>query len=144
MTEMTTDGPCGSHFGPAVYSYSREQAIEDGVLVDLSQSAEWKEAGFKFPGAMTRAAWEQTIEAGGKWEEQEGETVLVLPRGQDMNGRLWDVMTMLKHGIHSAPGSTDRVHFQVKVSGKLVRLWSLIGPGDTAEPVITIMLEGED
>jgi hypothetical protein len=25
-----------------------------------------------------------------------------------------------------------------------VSLWSLIGPGDEGEPVITIMLEGED
>jgi len=25
-----------------------------------------------------------------------------------------------------------------------VKLWSLIGPGDDGEPVLTLMLEGED
>ena len=45
--------------------------------------------------------------------------------------------------------TSDRVHFKVGVQqelGKreLVSLWSLIGPGDEGEPVITIMLEGED
>ncbi|MFO0529877.1 MAG: DUF6573 family protein [Planctomycetota bacterium] len=45
--------------------------------------------------------------------------------------------------------TTDRVHFKVGVQGEkgireTVSLWSLIGPGDEGEPVITIMLEGED
>ena len=33
---------------PIIYSYSRKQAIEDGVLVDLSPWA--KETGFSIPG----------------------------------------------------------------------------------------------
>ena len=47
-------------------------------------------------------------------------------------------------------GNTDRVTFAVLVDvngdgkHKTVKLWSLCGPGDNAEPVITIMLEGED
>ena len=36
-----------------ISSYSRAQAIEDGVLVDVSTVA--KEAGIKFPVAMTAA-----------------------------------------------------------------------------------------
>ena len=36
-----------------VSAYSRAQAIEDGVLVDVSQTA--KEAGIKYPTAVTHA-----------------------------------------------------------------------------------------
>ena len=38
-----------------IHSYSRAQAIEDGVLVDVSETA--REAGFTVPVAITRAAW---------------------------------------------------------------------------------------
>ena len=36
-------------FGEVISSYSRAQAIDEGVLVDVSQSSEAKECGFKFP-----------------------------------------------------------------------------------------------
>ena len=32
-----------------IHSYTRQQAIEDGVLVDVSSTPEAKEAGFKAP-----------------------------------------------------------------------------------------------
>ncbi|MCY2924945.1 MAG: hypothetical protein NT031_05815 [Planctomycetota bacterium] len=47
-------------------------------------------------------------------------------------------------------GDTDRVHFPVFVDvhgdGKhqTVKLWCQCGPGDKGEPVLTVMLEGED
>jgi type I site-specific restriction endonuclease len=34
-------------FGDVIYSYTRKQAIEDGVLVDITEMA--KEAGIKYP-----------------------------------------------------------------------------------------------
>ncbi len=43
-----------------LFSYSREDALADGVLIDLSQLA--SEAGFKFPTAITSAAWDVVIE----------------------------------------------------------------------------------
>lgn len=42
-------------FGGVIHSYSRAQAIEDGVLVDVSSMA--KEAGFIWPVAVTAAVW---------------------------------------------------------------------------------------
>ena len=42
-----------------IFSYTRSQAIEDGVLVDLSEWA--RETGFRFPVACTRAVWERCI-----------------------------------------------------------------------------------
>ncbi len=42
-------------FGPAISAYSRAQAIEDGILVDVSDTA--REAGFNIPVAITRTVW---------------------------------------------------------------------------------------
>jgi hypothetical protein len=60
-----------------IHSYSRAQAIEDGVLIDVSATA--REAGIRWPVALTRAAWERCVS---------------VPPGvacQDEAGRLWDV-----------------------------------------------------
>jgi hypothetical protein len=107
------------------------------------------QAGFKVPVAITRAAWSQTIEAGGSWKpDGEGE-VLELEGGQSLTGRLWDVLHMLGAASSKAANS-DRVHFQVLVDvhgdgrRETVSLWALCGPGDDPQPAITIMLEGED
>ena len=121
--------------------YTRKQAIEDGMLVDLMQAETAplvREAGFVLPIAMTVGAFAQTV------APIDGE----LPPGQDLQGRLWDVLMVLKAVIRGMPAGDDRVWFQVRVwNGKraeTVRLWSLCGPGDDAEPVITVMLETED
>src|ERR1039458_9449603 len=42
-------------FGNVIYSYTRKQAIEDGVLVDITEMA--KEAGIKYPVAITSTAF---------------------------------------------------------------------------------------
>jgi hypothetical protein len=133
-----------------VSTYSLKQAIEDGVLVDLTADGETKllvqEAGFKVPIAMTATAFHDTVLAG-TTETPEGE--FVFPGGQSCKGRLWDVLTLLRFAIR-ANRNTDRVHFKVSVDErgdgrhKTVSLWSHIGPGDQGEPVLTLMLEGED
>jgi hypothetical protein len=127
-------------FGEPVYTYTRRQAIEDGVLVDLMQPetvALVREAGFKFPVAMTSGAFSATV----------AEIDKPLPEGQDMQGRLWDVLWMLRHGIKTSR-TPDRARFVVMVwNGRhydRVELWATCGPGDNGEPVITILLEGED
>lgn len=43
-------------FGETIYSYSRKQAIEDGVLVDLSQIESIKQH-WKYPLACTDTVW---------------------------------------------------------------------------------------
>lgn len=125
-------------FGPVISSYSRLQAIEDGVLVDVSEAA--REAGIKFPTAMTIAAFEQCV------------TVPKDVSCQDVSGRLWDVVWMMRCAIRR---STDpqRVNFSLIVQNRpggmnerrdTVQLVAVCGPGDDAEPVITIMQPGED
>jgi hypothetical protein len=142
-------------WGNPIFSYTRAQAIADGVLVDLTTATDDKsqlicpQAGFKVPVAMTRAAWAQTIEAGGSRKPDGDGEILELMGGQSPTGRLWDVLWMLRLASGKAD-NTDRVHFQVLVDAngdgrrEVVRLWALCGPGDDARPVITIMVEGED
>jgi hypothetical protein len=142
-------------WGEPIHSYTRAQAIADGMLVDLTSATDDKgqllcpQAGFKVPVAITRIAWAKTIEAGGSWKpDGEGE-VLELKGGQSLTGRLWDLLWILRVASGKAANS-DRVHFQVLVdvdgdgSREMVKLWAMCGPGDDARPVITIMLEGED
>ena len=142
-------------WGEPIFRYTRAQAIADGALVDLTTATDDKgqllcqQAGFKVPVAITRAAWAKTIEAGGSWKPDGDGEVLELKGGQSLTGRLWDVLWMLKVASGKAANS-DRVHFQVLVDvhgdgrHETVKLWALCGPGDNAQPVITIMLEGED
>lgn len=124
-----------------IFRYTRRQAIADGVLVDLSHGelAELaREAGVRLPLAMTSGAFAATV---GLLDDP-------MPAAQDIEGRLWDVLMVYRHAVRASGGNTDRVWFEVKVwDGKAhqtVKLWALCGPGDAGEPVLTIMLEGED
>jgi hypothetical protein len=142
-------------WGEPIFRYTRAQAIADGVLIDLTAAFDDKvqwlcaQAGFKVPLAITRAAWAQTIEAGGIWKPDGDGEVLELKGGQSLTGRLWDVLWILRVASGKAANS-DRVHFQVLVDvhgdgrHETVNLWALCGPGDDDQPVVTIMIEGED
>ena len=72
---------------PVIFSYTRAQAIEDGVLVGLTEWA--KETGFRIPIACTAAVWHQYI------VPPEGTKEL----GQSERGRAHDLLWMLWHGI---------------------------------------------
>ena len=125
-----------------VFSYTRAQAIADGVLVDVTEMA--REAGFKFPVAMTRAAWVDCVE----WTAATGKRKATY---QDESGRLWDVVYMASLAA-KAKGEGAKRNFglyRVPVEGKGIRaryvlLTLHIGPGDDGAPVITISLPGED
>lgn len=128
------------YYGPVIHSRTREDALADGDLVDVSHMA--REARFRIPVALTRAAWAEAVE----WDDNRAEL-------QDEDGRLWDVLYMAGHAAGNAPGK-DRVTFRIyRVpneergrewnDAELIELALHIGPGDEAEPVITIMLPHE-
>ena len=126
-------------FGEVVSCYTREQAIADGVLVDVSETA--REAGFGFPVAMTRAAYADCVE----WTEKDS----YRQTHQDESGRLWDVLWMAK--LAARAGGREILFRLRRVPrggrGHVARevvLKAVCGPGDSAEPVITIMLTSED
>lgn len=124
-----------------VSSYTRAQAIADGVLVDCSNLA--REAGFRVPLAMTAAAWHSCV----AWTDANEQDK---PMGQSEVGRLWDVLWMALHAAKRTEG--DQVAFTVlrmpvegeDLAAEPVALVLHIGPGDAGEPVCTIMEPGED
>jgi len=127
---------------PVIFSYSRAQAIEDGVLVELDP-ATVREAGFKFPIAMTSAAFSQVV-----WPiDDEKSAAWLTKHGQDFQGRLWDVLSVLRFAVRRGGAQLTMI---VKVLNhrtkcrQNVTLKSVCGPGDNLEPVITIMLPDED
>lgn len=120
-----------------IYSYTRAQALEDGVLVDVSEIA--KEAGIKFPVALTAAVYGKYVEV------PDGVTA------QDKTGRLWDVVWMFRMTARKTDGDTLMFKLYVRNHNRerldlrdLVTLKAVCGPGDQGEPVITIMLPDED
>jgi hypothetical protein len=115
--------------------YTRAEAIEDGALIDVTETA--REAGFRRPVALTQGAW--------------ADCVHVPPglKGQDEQGRLWDVLWMLLlAAIKHAHLQTNVVMYFVMVQGfdkhHRVRLKAVFGPDDDGKPCITIMLPHED
>lgn len=126
-----------------IHAYTRAQALAEGALVDAGPMA--REAGFRAPVALTRAAWVDCV----AWTEADNKR-----KGgalQDEKGRLWDVLWMASLAARRA-GSRQRVPFElyrVPVAGRgatarKITLALMIGPGDEGEPVITIGLPHED
>lgn len=125
-----------------ISSYSRAQALEDGVLVDAGTMA--REAGFRVPVALTEAAWADCV----AWCDADA---VRGAEGQSEEARLWDVVYMAAHAarLHKHSG-TDRVVFGVmrvprgQRRMERVELVVHIGGGDQGEAVATIMRPNED
>lgn len=140
---MTTDFWADAEI---IHAYTRAQALADGELVDAGPAA--REAGFIWPVAMTRSVWVDCVQ----WDE--GDRERKPGAGQDEAGRLWDVLSMARFAIkRTRPGEGgQRLEFEVLrvprtgrgLRPQLVHLVLVCGPGDDAEPVVTIMTAGED
>ena len=128
-------------FGEAIFTYTRQQAIEDGVLVDVSEAAQ--QVGFKIPVALTDSVYSDCV----KWDDIDNEIQCY----QDKSGRLSDVLWMAYLGAKKEI-NTDTVHFKmlrIPRNGKstfpsLVSLKMMVSGGDSGEPVLTIMQPNED
>jgi hypothetical protein len=131
-------------FGPAelISVYSRADGLRDGVLVDVTELA--REAGFKWHTAVTAGVWALI------------EDIPAEHSYQDTTGRLWDVLVMLRASLAGRIGCTWLVpgrellyrlvmhNTTVNTRDHMVELKAVTGPGDRAEPVLTIMLPDED
>ncbi len=133
MSNEHTDSP----FGPVIFSYTRKQALADGVQIDVTKTAQ--EAGIRIPVFITRAAFEKFV------------AVPPGVEGQDEAGRLWDVVWMLRFAIHRAKPGVSRlpVAFYCRNDDREARLYKLIaecGPLDIddPQPSITLMMPDED
>ncbi len=133
-----------------IHAYTRAQALDEGMLVDVSGTA--REAGFVWPVAVTAEVWRliEQVPDDCSWESPEG--------------RLWDVLNMLRAALKAAQrrGPSGRpddflvadsgveTHFRLilhhdetLVNEGLIVFKALAGPGDDGEPVLTILCLGE-
>jgi hypothetical protein len=119
-----------------IHCYTRADALRDGVLIDVSATA--REAGFKYPVALTAAAWAKCV---------------TVPPGlvcQDEAGRLWDVLTMLHFAVGRQSDGAREVRFALQVrndnrepTSPLVRLKAVCGPDDDGAPCLTVLIPDE-
>ena len=142
MSNPSNEQTVESFFGNVISTYTRAQAIEDGVLVDPGPIA--KEAGFKWPVALTANAWADCV----AWTKDDSQKQV----HQYQSGRLWDLMHMASHAIRTSKDSGDRLVFQLyrvprdghSTEAVLVTLKLIVAPDDSGEPVITLLLPQED
>lgn len=120
-----------------IAKYSRADALADGVLVDVSDFA--REAGFKLPVAVSDTLYHGYLTP----------PLELAKEGISVEGRLWDTLSVLRYAIKASP-ATDRITFTVLFAQapgakpEPVELLAVCGPGDSGEPVITIMTPSDE
>jgi hypothetical protein len=103
-----------------IRSYSRAEAIEDGVLIDVSSTA--REVGFRFPVAFTRAVWDLACD------------------------HRYGLLSILRGAIRAPRAAgppevfLDVLFFKTESPISRVTLRATVDPGDDGEPVVTVML----
>lgn len=119
-------------FGAPISVYTRAQAIEDGVLVDVT---EWASAdkgfigGFKCPVAVTREVWADIERC---------------PPLQDIRGRAHDLLWMASLAARRG-GSVALFTVIMQVGRTKRQIYKMVaGGGDDGELVITIMKQDQD
>lgn len=122
-----------------LYSYSRAQAIADGVLIDVTDLA--RTLGFRIPVALTNG-----VDA----------LLYAIPDASDETPehRLRYLLNILRRGIDYACRNTEAdfdtllfdVGFADQETGRssTQKLKAMSHPGDNGEPVLTILLPDED
>ena len=121
-----------------IFTYTRAQAIEDGVLVDanIGDLAEVTRENYKWPVAMTASVFAMMEKAVNhpKW-------------CNDYKGVWHDICWMSKMNITRRFDESSHL-FKVIITGlgrkRIHELKIVCGPGDDAEPVVTVMLPEED
>ena len=121
-----------------IYCYSRKQALEDGIQVDVSETA--KEAGIRYPVFITGTVYERCVAV------PDGVS------GQDEAGRLWDVLTMFRWAASKEHEHQTRFYFKLYVRNqddqppRLVELVAACGAldFDDPQPAITIFFPEDE
>lgn len=134
-------------FGEPISVYTRADALRDGTLKDVSTTA--REAGIRWPVALTAAAWGDLV----AWDEDAEKKNVC----QDEAGRLWDVLMIVRLAIRAAceqaqqdgVARLDTHVLRVPAEGRgvLPRKAPMtvgLSVDETGQPVITVMLPHED
>lgn len=139
MEQATTTASLFEIFGAPISTYTRAQAIDDGLLVDFtdpeSDTGEVCRQHYKHPIACTAAVFEimrKAVENPRYSNDYKGVLHDMLWMSRVM-GRKLDESTVLFRVIITGAGRSKYHDFKLQV-----------GPGDQGEPVITISLPNED
>lgn len=120
----------------AIHSYTRAQALEDGVLIDVTKHA--KEIGIRYPTALTAGVWAEAI---------------ARPKAVELEGNRWEksrtkeLLELAITELETSPSKCVRLLYHVPVTlddSKRIELRATVSPGDDGREVLTIMLPHED
>ena len=120
--------------------YTRGQALEDGVLADVTETA--REAGFIFPVAITANVLHDL-----------NNIPIPLAGIESYEGRLWDLLYMAFIRIRAMKKQVtndtifQKMYLNRNEGGARKKLYIYkihVGPGDAGEGVVTIMRRNED
>jgi hypothetical protein len=138
---MAMDNEIGNDvFGDVIYSYSRKQALDDGILVDLNQYIPVDESGYKYPAACTAAVHsliQRAVDFKDWCNDYQGVVWDILWMSRAHQIKTWETGALFKVIIVTGEHGTDS-------DANTHTLKIEVGPGDNAEPALTIMMPDED
>lgn len=130
-----------------IFAYTIDDAIEDGIVVDVSDLPEAKEAGFRFGVILTNTVYNNCV----KWTEEDTQKT---GQPQDEKGRLWDVLYMASVAVrrfNATKQTGNVVSFQVvrvprqrSDRSRIARLQIVIESRSNGDPVMVIRFPNED
>lgn len=120
-------------FGSPIHSYSRSQAIKDGVLRDVTDLA--REYGILLPTAIAHNAWNEAVAwpdatTASEYEPERARTVLAHAASALREAKRLGLEGLQEFSFLPVP--------EKETDGSRVLLGIEVGPGDAAEPVLTI------
>lgn len=135
-----------------VFSYSRQDALDDGVLVDVSEQA--VAVGIRYPVALTETVWARYAEndAPGQSAVERVDAMLraFALAARRSSGNEQELLFTLHVSMRDRGDWVETEALPMPATGltrethRLVQLKAHCGPGDHGEPVITIMMPYED
>lgn len=114
-------------FGAPIYTYTRKQAVDDGVLVNLGRIAREY---YKYPVCVTASVWAEIMEG-------------ATHPAHEISAIVRDVLWMSQKGISQRIDETQHL-FKVVIADRTHEYKAMCHPGDNMEPVITILQVNED
>ena len=120
----------------AIHTYSRAQAIEDGVLIDVTKQA--KDIGIRFPTALTAGVWAEAVAA---------------PIGSELANDIWEIsrvnelLEMAMMELETLSTKCVRFVYHVAITlddSKRIEFRATVSLGDDGRHVLTVMLPHED
>lgn len=128
---MTQNNSLTEIFGEVISRYTRAQAIEDGILADVSTMFPNDTRIYKFPVAFTTTLWD-------------------IIEGENAGAWVWDICYMSTKCIVARPNGSTVIFKCIlprkkgSMATKTYMLKATCSAGDNMEPVITICHRTED